>query len=284
MITERRQSTGAGLPKGSHVEHSDRVGEALIESLDESPKKRYVIRLPRSASNSLDQDEAYFFLEEGGKKRRIRFHDYGAIYDRPGLYEQIFYDRLKCTSPTRMAQWLSRATAEAGEPMQTLRVLDLGAGNGMMGEALLKYGVARMVGVDILPEAKMAAERDRPGIYDAYYVEDFTALDSAVEQELAEWNFDCLTTVAALGFGDIPPKAFTTAFNLVRDAGWICLNIKATFLSESDQSGFSTLVRRLLLTESLELHRMVRYRHRYSIDGVPLIYFGIIGRKRRDIA
>ena len=38
-----------------------------------------------------------------------------------------------------------------------LRVIDLGAGNGMMGEVLKREGVARLVGADIIPEAREAA-------------------------------------------------------------------------------------------------------------------------------
>ncbi|MEN8261723.1 MAG: hypothetical protein ABFS02_14360 [Pseudomonadota bacterium] len=43
---------------------------------------------------------------------------------------------------------------------------------------LKQYGVARMVGVDIIPEAMEAQQRDRPAVYDDYYVADFTQLES----------------------------------------------------------------------------------------------------------
>jgi hypothetical protein len=36
-----------------------------------------------------------------------------------------------------------------------------------MGEVLRRDGVARLVGVDIVPEARDAAYRDRPTVYDA---------------------------------------------------------------------------------------------------------------------
>lgn len=247
-------------------------------------RSRYAIQLPSVDTHELAQDEAYFYLEEDGGRQRIRLHDYGDIYNRPGLYEQLFYDRLKCVSPKRMAAWLHESCQEAGESMSALRVLDLGAGNGMMGEELLRYGAARIVGIDILPEAKDAADRDRPGIYDAYYVEDLAQPSAKLIETLQDWNFDCFTTVAALGFGDIPPEAFVNGFNLISDGGWICFNIKESFLSEEDTSGFSKLVRRMIQTQKLEMHRMVRYRHRNSLEGDPLTYYGIIGRKRSDVA
>ena len=64
---------------------------------------RLRVQFPIVESEQLDQDEVYFYLHENGDRHRFRFHDYGAIYDRPGLYEQIFYDRLKCESPKKVA-------------------------------------------------------------------------------------------------------------------------------------------------------------------------------------
>jgi hypothetical protein len=61
-------------------------------------------------------------------------------------------------------------------------------------------------------------------------------------------------------------------------------NIKETFLRADDVSGFSRLVKHLLLTDTLEVHHLERYRHRLSIDGEPLFYYVLVGRKHGDIA
>ena len=159
-------------------------------------------------------------------------------------------------------------------------VLDFGAGNGMMGEALARHGVSRMVGVDISAVARDALERDRPGLYDDYCVADLSKPDPAVKEELQRWKFSCLTTVAALGYNDIPESALREAFNLVEDGGWIAFNVKETFLGKSDGDDFSSLVKRLLAGESLHLHHLERYQHRISVEGNPLYYYAAIGRKR----
>ncbi len=242
---------------------------------------RHRVRFPPpNGDGALDQDEAYFHLIEDGEQRTLRFHDYGAIYRRPGLYEQLFYERLKCQSPGKVAEVLSSVLKEEGDHASALRVLDLGAGNGMSGEALNLRGAARLVGVDIEPEAKKAVERDRPGLYDQYYVADFTDLDDELRSELEDWNLDCLFCVAALGFGDIPPAAFLTALNIVEDDAWVAFNIKETFLDQDDTSGFSIMIRSLILSDHLDLYHLERYRHRLSIDGTPLHYFSIVARKR----
>ena len=90
-----------------------------------------------------------------------------------------------------------------------------------------------IVGVDIIEEAAEAAERDRPGVYDDYVVVDLTDRRADDPRDaLGARGFNCLTTVAALGFGDIPPEAFATAFNLVEPtAAWVAFNIKERFLT-----------------------------------------------------
>ena len=149
-------------------------------------------------------------------------------------------------------------------PFTELRVLDLGAGNGMMAGELKDQGVARLVGADIIPEAREAALRDRPEVYDDYYVENFTQLSSETKEKIAEWHFDCLTCVAALGFGDIPPRAFFNAMKLVRTDGWLAFNIKDSFLDASDQAGFSRFIRELIFSEYLDVYHLELYRHRLS--------------------
>lgn len=245
------------------------------------PKHR--IQFPKSESSNLNQDEAYFYLQNSGSHRKIRFHDYDEIYQVQGLYEQIFYDRLKCNSPAKVTNLLESAVKQSQDNFSELRVLDFGAGNGMMGEALKKHGVSRLIGVDIIPEAYEATVRDRPGLYDAYYVEDFTQLSDEKKQDIASWQCDCMVTVAALGFGDIPTRAFIEAFNIIKNEGWIAFNIKETFFDNSDTSGFSKMIRELIFSEYLDIYHIERYRHRLSIEGEPLYYFAIAGKKNADV-
>nr|WP_197526256.1 hypothetical protein [Botrimarina colliarenosi] len=152
-----------------------------------------------------------------------------------------------------------------------------------MGDVLKHHGMARAVGADIIPEARDAAYRDRPHVYDEYYVSDFTDLDESDHEHLAEWSFNCLTCVAALGFGDIPASAFLQAMQLIQSGGWVAFNIKETFLDKSDNSGFSRLIRELIFSEFLDLHQLQRYRHRLAMDGSPLFYFALVAKKNADI-
>ena len=246
--------------------------------------EQFRIKFSKIKAHDLDQDEEYFFLMESEDKgRKILFHEYAEIYKIKGLYEHLFYERLKCNSPTKVSEALRYSLSQVQENLSELRVLDLGAGNGMMGEQLRQIGVARLVGTDIIPEAKKATERDRPMIYDDYYVADFCNLTEEQREDLQEWSFNCLTTVAALGFGDIPAKAFIEAFNILQSKGWITFNIKETFLDKRDETGFSIAIRELIFSEYLDVYYLERYQHRLSMEGQPLYYFAIAGRKNADI-
>lgn len=249
--------------------------EAVIES---GP---FPIRFPRRGA--LDQDEEWCEVEVEGAWRRIRFHDYDQVYVIPGLYETIFYRTLRCNSPTYVGELLRDTLLEQGLDPAHLRVLDLGAGNGMMGEVLQNLGSREVVGVDLIPQARDAAGRDRPWVYNDYVVGDMAALDAGQKGRLENADFNALTTVAALGFGDIPPQAFRTAFNLVADQGWVAFNIKENFLRHGDDSGFARMVQRMLREDVLMMWAYKRYCHRLSVRGEPLYYIAAVAQKLRDI-
>jgi predicted TPR repeat methyltransferase len=238
------------------------------------------LHVPESpGGDAIAQDEEWFDVSVDGQPRRIRFHDYGAIYAVPGLYERIFYEKLECRSPKTVVGLLRHELERDGTDPASLIALDLGAGNGIVGEELRAIGVSAIVGVDLLPEAAAAAARDRPGVYDDYLVADLTELSADESRRLSERPFNCLISVAALGFDDIPPEALATAYDRVRPGGWIALTIKEDFLTTEDPSGFQKLIRRMIDERLLELRTHERYRHRLSSNGQPLYYVALIAVK-----
>jgi len=242
------------------------------------------LALPEPGSKFSQDDEWCVVAEPDGAWGEYRFHDYDRIFQVRGLYEKIFYDVLGCDSPRFMVGLLDDALAGAGVLADTLRVLDLGAGNGIMAEELAEVGVGHAVGVDILPEARDAAERDRPGLYADYQVADLTALPAAQREILAGHQLNTLTVVAALGFGDIPPAAFRTAYDLVAPDGWVVLTIKDAFLEETDTSGFGGMIGESIRSGALEVVRRERFQHRLATDRSPLLYEGIVARRRGPLA
>ena len=240
------------------------------------------INFPDVDGKEVSQDAEWCEVILKGEKRRFRCHDYNEIYKVPGLYEALFYENLKCCSPTRVASLLKEVLADFREDAVRLRVLDLGAGNGMVGDELRARDVNYIVGVDIIPEAEAAQRRDRPRIYDGYFVTDLTKSTPQL-QDLRKHRFNCLTSVSALGFGDIPPLAFVNALRLLETPSWLAFTIKEDFLYEDDSSGFCRLIRQLNRHRIVQMQAYRRFRHRLSIRGEPLHYVAMVARKMKKL-
>jgi len=174
----------------------------------------------------------------------------------------------------RLEHWIHMA---AHEGRRTLVV----AGNGMVGELLAELSIGDIVGIDLLPEARDAALRDRPDLYRDYLALDLTDLGLAARASLMRHDFSVMACVAALGFGDIPALAFAEAFNLVGSPGWLAFNIRDRFFEE--QTGFGGFIARMLDEGVLEERARKRYTHRQSVCGASLEYVAIVAEKRADV-
>ncbi|MDP8244159.1 MAG: class I SAM-dependent methyltransferase [Candidatus Hinthialibacter antarcticus] len=229
------------------------------------------------------QDEEFCTISLDGVEKRIRFHDYDEIYSIPGLYEKIFYDHLRCCSPETVCDFFFDEIRKRGLSEDQLRVLEIGSGNGMVGELMKQHGVSFVVGVDILIEAKLAAYRDRPNVYDDYFAIDLTDIPESIEEDILMYKLNSLVSVAALGFDDLPPLAYARAFNLISKEGWIAFNIKDLFLSGKDSSGFSRLFKKMIDNDIVSIHVQEKYQHRVATDNSPLYYYAIVAQKLADI-
>lgn len=234
-------------------------------------------------SNSVDQDQEFIILVQGEKRRKIRLHDYQTIFSIPGLYEKIVYEILECNSPKVVTKILKEEIKKESDDISVLIVLDLGAGNGIVGEQLIKIGVDEVIGVDIIEEAKEAAFRDRPEVYSEYIVDNLALPDENSHRILEEKSINCLTCIAAIGYGDIPPNTLAYAINYIDEQGWIALSVKEEFLKEDDNSGICEFYEELVQMEVVEIKKRKNYMHRKSILGDKLKYDAIIAKKNADI-
>jgi len=246
--------------------------------------QRFELHLPsQQAVGGLDQDEEWCEIELDGLRRRIRLHDYAAIYDVPGLYEHLFSEMLECSSPAVVGDLLGCELRATDIDPGSLTALDFGAGNGLVGEQLSNLGIDSIVGIDLLPEARDAALRDRPDTYEDYVALDLSDMSPANRARLEDHGFNAMTCVAALGFGDIPPVAFAEAFNLVSSPGWIAFNLRERFLQDEDPAGFGRFIGRMFEEGVIEERARVSYTHRISVAGEDLTYLAIVATKRRDV-
>lgn len=139
-------------------------------------KKRYNIRFPQRDQKDVPQDDEWCEIIEEDTVTLIRFHAYAKVFRYAGLYDQLFGgpgSETQCVSPQVIARLLESQlhhhipANDDHDPKHktSLRVLDVGAGNGMMGEAirgLARGGGAKIVGCDILRARGQGGSRARP--------------------------------------------------------------------------------------------------------------------------
>ena len=167
--------------------------------------------------------------------------------------------------------------------MNQLKVLDLGAGNGVVGNLLHQAGVEKIVGIDILKEAQLAAERDQPGIYSDYFVVDLVNSHPEILKTLKNHRFNCLVAASSLGFGDIPTNIFKAAYNLINNGSIIVFNIKDKFIEKIDQTGFFKLITDMIDENCISILQREHYVHRLSTAGRTLYYTAFVGLKNSNL-
>jgi hypothetical protein len=217
-----------------------------------------------------------------GSTEELRLHDYERIYELPGVYEQIVQERLGCRSPDEIASMLGGAVDALGWDRAEARVLDVAAGNGVSGQALAAHGLRPVIGTDIVPAAREAALRDRPGVYDTYRTLDLLALTTDQEDAIRALDLNVLACVAPVGehTQQLPPLALAAAAGLLAPDALVAYMHDPTF-GTPDQITPAFWVDRLGPGTRAEVLERRRYLHRYTVNGVPFEMNGIVWRLRR---
>lgn len=179
----------------------------------------FTAELDRRGGHAQDEERLTVHFEDG-RREEMRLHEYGLVYAVPGLYEDVVQRQLECASPSELAGALAEEVEADRSSLSDLRVLDVGAGNGVVGEELRERGLhAPLIGLDTEPEAAPAAHRDRPGLYAQYLVgglEDFS-IGALVD----EHGLNCLVGAGALGLGHVSAASFDEAWRAFPPGAWL---------------------------------------------------------------
>ena len=246
-------------------------------------KINFQIRLPDDIQGlNLAENEEYFFIIQNAQERRLRLHDYAEVYSIPGLYEYILLEKLGYRSYEVMPALLVEKVTETGLVVEQLKILEIGAGSGLFGKALAKRGVASIIGVDKLQEAAVAANREAPGIYQEYIVEDLTKLSQSTQNKLEQLKLNCLVCCSALSKGHIPAAVFKAALNVIQKGGWVMFNIsKTSYDNQINPSEFICFYREEISQGNLELYHTHVYEHRRFFNGQTLQHIAVLARKQK---
>jgi SAM-dependent methyltransferase len=239
------------------------------------------ISLPDAASQN-GKEAGYCLVEDGGVLRQVRFRGDPRLWEWPGVYEHLVCNLLRGNAPGALCHLLDRQLRAAKFPAPDLRVIDLFAGNGWMGEELTALGISEIVGVDSMAAAAAAVERDHPDVYRDYLVLDMRRLSEAQRDDLMAYDFNCMTCVDPLAAEEPAPNAFTEAFNLLAPDGWAAFHLNAETAEGGRDSRFARVVHRMIQSGAMNVVTQQRYRHRFSTTGTPLFHIGVVARKVRD--
>ncbi len=210
-----------------------------------------------------------------GRVEELRLHQYGRLYALPGVYEQIVQDRLGCRSPAEVAALLAATIDQLGWSRGQVRVLDVAAGNGVSGEALAAAGLHPVLGSDIVPEARAATLRDRPGLYDDYLTLDLLALTDADRTAIRRRRANVLSCVAPVGEHAVPPAALAAAAALLEPDALIA------YLHDVDIISADPVSAALWGAATAEELARRRYVHRRTVTGAPYHMEAVVWRVRR---
>jgi hypothetical protein len=238
--------------------------------------RRFAVTLP-AQTDPLVGGELIEVRHDDGTVEQLRLHDYERLYALPGAYEEIVQDRLRCVSPAVIASLLGAAVDRLGRPRARVRAVDIAAGNGISGEALLAEGIRPVLGTDIVDVAREAALRDRPDVYGEYLTLDLLALDLAQERHLRSLRADLLQCVAPVGDsgGQLPQAALAAAVRqLAPDSLVAYMHDPGPNPEDAVTYGFW---RRELGSDvvATELTRH-RYVHRQTVNGRPFEMNGVV--------
>jgi len=218
--------------------------------------------------------ESFVLTRDDGSSERIVLHDYARVYAVPGLYEEVVQHRLVCASPQTLAETLADAVAEAGASMADLRVLDIGAGNGVVGEELHARGAQVIAGTDGVEAARDAARRDRPALYETYAIAGVDEID--VERMVAEHGLNALTSAGALGIGHVEIVDVARWWAAFPPGSWFAVTVP---LDVVDPGGEDLLGVLRAAEPATEVVRQETFPHRRRMSGETITYSVVVARK-----
>ncbi len=215
-----------------------------------------------------EADGEYLGLGDGEQEQVVHLHDYPRLYAVPGLYEHIVQELLGCRSPQVAAAALARAARRLDLEPERLRVLDVGAGTGLVGELLRDLSFPVLIGLDALEQARAACLRDRPGVYRDYLVGDLADPSAELTAQLREHRPNALIAAGAFGGTHAPPGALSNALALLPPGAPVVFTIDRRWLSTDDPGGF----RGLLGSGEISLLERTSFQHRLTTTGTPIQY------------
>lgn len=222
-----------------------------------------------------EQRDVLRWLGRDGRLHETGLHDYAALYTVPGLYEAAYFLHLEGRAPHLLASVLCGVVPEVERASR--RVLDVGAGTGVVGSALHEAGFRQISGTDLEPLSALAIGRDRPGVYGCARTADLAAPSPDDLAWLAGIAPDVVTVAGAVGYGHLPVAAFRALGRLLAPGALLALTAARDLAGSPELAPYAAL----LLGPDYDVVARRDGVHRQSAAG-PLPVTALVLRRSRS--
>jgi predicted TPR repeat methyltransferase len=154
------------------------------------------------------------------------YSEWSSSYDEDSIHKFGY------VAPRRAADELNRHVQGQGFSKE-IRIADIGAGTGLVGQELLNMGYSKVLALDYSPE--MLAIAKAKGCYQELHCVDLTdSLDTLHENaNLAAGCFDAAVSVGTFTPNHVGIEVLDTVIALVKAGGLLCLSLREDFVLDS---------------------------------------------------
>ena len=213
----------------------------------------YSIRPVHSSNINIQSEEKFSAVVEG-VETVYSMHDYKTMYKVPNLYDAMIYGMLGCRTPVLLAEKFERLLDQHSHE-QELRVLEIGAGSGAFGQALLNNNRRLKI------------------------IDDLCNLSHESLSAIQAFNPNCVGVASATGWGNhIPVAGFEKAFELLCAGGWFIFHVKPND-PDPECIALNQWIDKKISDEDIVNVQRGKIFHRYGVGGNEIYYDYVIGKK-----